>query len=573
MMKNSVLLLVVVLSLFIAGSASAQWSPDSLQNLQICDLTGEQVLPKVSATSDGGCFISWFDSRSGQYCLYLQRLNAQGEFQFAADGLLISDKPQQSWLVDYDMAVDGNDNAVLVFSDVRHPGGDLDVSAYMIDSDGTFVWGDDGICLSDTTVPGFEPAPKVTVTPDGNSVFVWGKSDADFFLVFQKISPDGNKLWGEWGITKTSAATDLSSPDVVSSGADSVIVLWKSSTGTYPYQTTFLYTQKYDDTGTEMWSDTDVLIYNSGAVTAWNYPEIIPDGEGGAVYGWYDAPSSSVFNVWVQHMDSGGNMLFPMNGAQASTNSSDRLHMSPSVVCGEDQIFVFWTEENGNQNQYGLYGQSFSPTGNRLWTDNGLELIPLGGEQISFVRTLSQAGGIYIGYLIGSLDTAVRTIRTDYSGTVVWGPATLSAASFGGKDDLEICPGNAQSAYFAWNDNRNGSGIYAQNINIDGSLGPFLGTGDGDSRITSGSMEILPNPSTGPVSISFVTGESGITTLKLYDISGRLVKTLVSGDLNKGTHTVWWDKTTDSGKISSPGVYFARLSTGGTEASTRLILL
>jgi len=439
MMKNSVLLLVVVLSLFIAGSASAQWSPDSLQNLQICDLTGEQVLPKVSATSDGGCFISWFDSRSGQYCLYLQRLNAQGEFQFAADGLLISDKPQQSWLVDYDMAVDGNDNAVLVFSDVRHPGGDLDVSAYMIDSDGTFVWGDDGICLSDTTVPGFEPAPKVTVTPDGNSVFVWGKSDADF--------------------------------------------------------------------------------------------------------------------------------------AQASTNSSDRLHMSPSVVCGEDQIFVFWTEENGNQNQYGLYGQSFSPTGNRLWTDNGLELIPLGGEQISFVRTLSQAGGIYIGYLIGSLDTAVRTIRTDYSGTVVWGPATLSAASFGGKDDLEICPGNAQSAYFAWNDNRNGSGIYAQNINIDGSLGPFLGTGDGDSRITSGSMEILPNPSTGPVSISFVTGESGITTLKLYDISGRLVKTLVSGDLNKGTHTVWWDKTTDSGRISSPGVYFARLSTGGTEASTRLILL
>jgi len=69
-----------------------QWSPDSTLNLTICDLSGEQVLPKIVPTSDGGCFISWFDTRSGSYCVYLQRLDYQGNPQLGDDGVLLSGK-------------------------------------------------------------------------------------------------------------------------------------------------------------------------------------------------------------------------------------------------------------------------------------------------------------------------------------------------------------------------------------------------------------------------------------------------------------------------------------------------
>ena len=57
----------------------------------ICDVTGEQVLPKISLTSDGGCYIAWFDTRTGNYNVYLQRLDPAGNKMFATDGLLISD--------------------------------------------------------------------------------------------------------------------------------------------------------------------------------------------------------------------------------------------------------------------------------------------------------------------------------------------------------------------------------------------------------------------------------------------------------------------------------------------------
>jgi len=558
--------------LIFTGYALAQWSSDSLLNLQICDLAGDQTIPKIAATSDGGCFISWFDSRDSGYCLYLQRLNELGEVQFTEDGLLISAHTQQSWLVDYDMAVDGNDNAVVVFSDVRNPGSDLDVSAYMISSDGSFLWGPDGICLSDTTVPGFEPAPKVAVTGNGNCVFTWGRSDLEDVLIFQKISPAGDKLWGDWGISITDAAADLSSPDVVAAGEDSVIVLWKSSTGSFPMQVTHLYTQKFSDLGTGIWEDTYIQIYNSGAITPWSFPEVISDGAGGAIYSWYDAPGTSIFNSWVQHIDAEGTMLFPMNGAQASTNSTDRLHMNPSAACDGDQVFVFWVETNGNQSQFGLYGQKFSAAGDRLWTDSGLELLPLGSSQISYVRTLSDASGLYIGYLIGSVETAVGSFRTDCDGSVTWGPTTLSAASLGGKGDLGACGGYGESAYFTWQDARNESGIYAQNINQDGSMGPYLGIGSGSVQMDP-LINISPSPAAGTVNISFTMKIAGFASLDVYDISGRLVKNLMSGEINQGTHMIIWDRSYPAGESSAPGMYFVRLGTSSGGITEKMILL
>ncbi len=69
---------VPLVLMLLCTAAMGQWSPDSTENLTICDLPGEQVTPKIAGTSDGGCFISWFDQRSGDYNMYLQRLDYQG---------------------------------------------------------------------------------------------------------------------------------------------------------------------------------------------------------------------------------------------------------------------------------------------------------------------------------------------------------------------------------------------------------------------------------------------------------------------------------------------------------------
>jgi len=57
-----VALLGFVASLAWSGTARAQWSSDTSINLWVGDGNGDQVLPKIAPTSDGGCYISWNDN-------------------------------------------------------------------------------------------------------------------------------------------------------------------------------------------------------------------------------------------------------------------------------------------------------------------------------------------------------------------------------------------------------------------------------------------------------------------------------------------------------------------------------
>ena len=85
----------VLVALLGGGPAAiGAWSPDPAVNLAIADRTGEQTQPKVRATADGGCYISWFDNSTGGYDVYLQRIDAAGNEQWAHNGILLAEHAQ-----------------------------------------------------------------------------------------------------------------------------------------------------------------------------------------------------------------------------------------------------------------------------------------------------------------------------------------------------------------------------------------------------------------------------------------------------------------------------------------------
>jgi len=467
-------IIAVIVPLVVFG----QWSSNPMENLGIGAAAGDQAVPKMEATSDGGCYVSWFDSRSGAYCMYMQRLNSMGEAQWDDNGMLISSQPQMTWLVDYDLAVDSNDNAVVVFADIRSGGtNDLDIFAYKIAPDGSFLWGADGIGLSPAVNSDFEPAPKVAALTDGNFAFAWQKSGTTDNMCFQLVSADGVKLWGEDGLNFT-PVTDhsYSAPDVVAGDAGSAIFLWKDSYGPIWAPTTELYTQKLDANGTPLWATPAVMVYNLGQMSAWTYPTILSDENGGAFFSWYDSPSLSDFTVRVGHVDNSGTLVFPLNGIEASTNSMDRLHMNPTItyVSSIDALYAFWVEENVNQSMYGVYGQRFSSAGDRLWGDGGMEYIGLQADQISFVNSGAADDGLYVSYFQDPTvnNAAVNAFHVDMNGMYIWSSTELSSATLGAKDDLLMVISSAGGALCSWDDGRNDIGdIYGQNVNADGSLG------------------------------------------------------------------------------------------------------
>jgi len=574
--------LVIFFFMLSSYPALAQWSSDPLQNLAIADTSGEQILPKISATSDGGCFISWFDSRNGNYCVYLQRLNSLGEPQFADNGLLISNHPQQTWLTDYDMCVDGSDNAIIVFNDIRNGGNsDWDIFAYKIGSDGSFLWGPDGIGLSDTTVSDFEVAPKVTATDMNNVVIAWLKSGTLDQIAIQKISSDGQKLWGDYGMTlQPAASARLSAPDLAAAADDSVIMIWKSSTGPAWAPTTYMYTQKFDSSGNPAWNPNGVLIYNLGAISAWAYPEIYPDGSSGAFFCWYDAASLSEFNVWMQHVNADGQLSFPVNGIQGST-ASTALHMYPtlSYLGQTNEIYLFWIEESFNQDMFGIYGQKFSPQGVRLWTDNGKQYKVLGGNTISFLTSVPADTSFYLAYFESSapnaFDAAVKAFRIKRNGDLIWDTQVLSSASLGNKDDLLMVLNSENRAFLTWNDERHDSGdIYAQNINPDGSLGTMSSTISNDIHNLPDKLYLkqnYPNPFNPNTAIEFDLTEASQVSLKVFTVTGEEVATIVSDRLSAGTYKYQWDASRVHGIAS--GIYIYQLKAGDILRAKKMILM
>lgn len=69
-----------------------------------------------------------------------------------------------------------------------------------------------------------------------------------------------------------------------------------------------------------------------------------------------------------------------------------------------------------------------------------------------------------------------------------------------------------------------------------------------------------PNPFAGRTRFAFSLGVSSNVSLRIHDLAGREVRTLASGRLESGRHSVEWDGRDDSGRATAAGLYFARLT-------------
>ena len=61
--------------------------------------------------------------------------------------------------------------------------------------------------------------------------------------------------------------------------------------------------------------------------------------------------------------------------------------------------------------------------------------------------------------------------------------------------------------------------------------------------------------------------------LEIFDVSGRRVRKLLSGESPEGPRSLFWDGRDESGRELASGVYFYRLKAGGQSRTRKLVLL
>jgi hypothetical protein len=82
-----------------------------------------------------------------------------------------------------------------------------------------------------------------------------------------------------------------------------------------------------------------------------------------------------------------------------------------------------------------------------------------------------------------------------------------------------------------------------------------------------------PNPaSRGHTRLSFTLAEPSWTALRIYDASGRVIKTMTNMQLNKGSYNFSWNGRDDSNQNVAEGIYFCSLKTPKQSFAKKIVL-
>ena len=101
---------------------------------------------------------------------------------------------------------------------------------------------------------------------------------------------------------------------------------------------------------------------------------------------------------------------------------------------------------------------------------------------------------------------------------------------------------------------------------------PNLATGTGDTPRAFRVEANVPNPFNPSTSIAFSAPRAGEVSVRIFNVRGELVRTLLDGRVEAGEHTVQWNGTDDRDAPVASGVYMYRVD-GFGESFTRKMAL
>jgi len=82
-----------------------------------------------------------------------------------------------------------------------------------------------------------------------------------------------------------------------------------------------------------------------------------------------------------------------------------------------------------------------------------------------------------------------------------------------------------------------------------------------------------PNPFNPTTTIKYTLQTNSQVTLKIYNVHGQEIRTLVNGNQTAGLKSIVWDGKNNDGQSVSSGVYLYRLAAGDYVRSHKMILL
>jgi hypothetical protein len=450
----------VIFILINPSNMYAQWSADSSVNTAICTAASDQNSPRIVSDGSGGAIIAWFESRSGNYDIYAQRVNAWGVVQWTTDGVAICTAAGDQYT--FTIVSDDSGGAIITWDDPRN--GNNDIYAQRVNVAGIVQWATDGVAIC--TAAGDQNSPAIVSDGSGGAIITWNdhRSSGSNDIYAQRVNASGVVQWTTDGVAICTAPADQGSPTIVSDGSGGAIIAFYN----YPSSGNFdIYAQRVYASGVVQWTTDGVAICTTTGVQT--TPTIVSDDSSGAIIIWYDYRSGS-YDIYAQRVNASGAVQWTTDGVAICTAPGDQF---TRTIVSDDSggAIIAWQDPRSGKND--IYAQRVNSSGAVQWTTDGVVICTATNDQYSpAIASDGSGGAIVTWYDYRSVNFDIYAQHVNASGAVLWmtnGTAICKRPGY--QYAPAIVSDGSAGAIIAWCDQRNGNfDIYAQHINADAAL-------------------------------------------------------------------------------------------------------
>lgn len=278
----------------INSDGSTNWG--GTDGIAFTSQSGNQDQIEIVSDGGNGAVISFRSDFSGNYDIYVQKVNSNGSIQWGTDGVDIcaATNNQQN----HKIISDGFTGYFITWED-RRTDSNGDIYAQRINSSGSPQWTTDGIAIASNQTYA-EAIPVIIGDGSLGAIIVWNSNVNNWDIYAKRINSDGSTNWGgTHGIAIENTFGNEQSPQIISDGSNGVIITYYGN----PVATYDIYTQKINSSGSKQWTSNGVIICN--ASTNQVGPYIVADGAGGGVMIW-DDPRNGNNDIYIQNVKSDG---------------------------------------------------------------------------------------------------------------------------------------------------------------------------------------------------------------------------------------------------------------------------
>jgi hypothetical protein len=302
-------------------------------------------------------------------------------------------------------------------------------------------------------VIGRQTYPRITSDGCKGAIITWCDSRNSLTEIYaQRINSNGISQWTLNGIQISFTGGDF--PELANVGDNSAVIIWMN---------VGIYAQKINSNGVRQWNSDGIAVSTASSMSH----SLISDGSGGAIVTWVDRRDRYDPKIYAQKISSSGDLTWNSNGIAICTARD--LQALPNIISdGEGGAIITWFDNRTGNSQYtiynyDIYAQRISSTGEIQWTANGVPICTKSGNQ-QYPKIISDGNG---GAIITWYDTngGIYIQKIDHSGIVQWATDGIAVSSLSGTYPRITSDGNG-GAIITWM----GNGIFAQRVNSNGMI-------------------------------------------------------------------------------------------------------